>query len=76
MLMLYKQVGDNIDNEVHPRQTRSDYQTRSLHYFHTYAVRDRTDISSCSDVQAPQDLSKINLLDILPSTDLKTTYPF
>ena len=36
----YKLVGDNIDREVRPCDMRSDYQTRSLHYFHTYAVKD------------------------------------
>ena len=45
----YKLVGDNIDKNVKPREMRSDHQTRSLHYFHTYAVRDRVDMSSYSD---------------------------
>ena len=46
---------------------RFDSQTRSLHYFHTYAVRDRVDMSSFSnDMQIP-DTSKTNLQDLLPT---------
>ena len=55
---------DNIDKNV---ETRSDYQTRSLHYFHTYAVRDRVDMSEFSnDVHIP-DVSSINLKQLLPT---------
>lgn len=39
-LNTFKLVGDNIDKEVQPREMHSDYQSRSLHYFHTYAVKD------------------------------------
>lgn len=49
-LPTYKLVGDNIDKEVHPRDMRSDHQSRSLHYFHSYAVKDRVDMSGISDV--------------------------
>ncbi len=44
-LPTFKIVGDNIDKTIRPREMRSDHQTRSLHYFHSYAVRDRIDIS-------------------------------
>ena len=40
-LKTYKLVGDNIDKNIRPREMRSDHQTKSLHYFHTYGVRDR-----------------------------------
>ena len=63
----YKLVGDNIDKNVRPREMRSDCQTRSLHYFHTYAVRDRVDMSQFSnDVHIP-DVSSIDLKQLLPT---------
>ena len=37
----FKIVGDNIDKTVRPRHMRSDRQAESLHYFHSYAVKDR-----------------------------------
>ena len=52
-LLTYQLVGDNIDKNVRPRDMRSDHQTRSLHYFHTYAVRDRVDISHFSKTSIP-----------------------
>ena len=42
-LPLYKLVGDNIDKVVKPRHMRIDHQAKSLHYFHSYAVKDRID---------------------------------
>ena len=40
---LYKLCGDNIDKAVHQRYMRSDsHGTRSLHYFHSYAIADRS----------------------------------
>lgn len=64
-LVTYKLVGDNIDKDVKPRQMRFDYQTRSLHYFHTYALQDRVDLSSLSDEPRPLP-TPIDLTVILP----------
>ena len=36
-------VGDNVDKKVKPRHMRSDNQSKDLHYFHLYALRDRVD---------------------------------
>ncbi len=66
-LKTYKLVGDNLDKNVRPRDMRSDYQGRSLHYFHTYAVRDRVDLTNVSDVQISPDLSAIDLTSLLPT---------
>ena len=42
----YKIVGDNIDFTVRARYMRTDgRQDQSLHYYHTYAIRDRIDLS-------------------------------
>ena len=50
-----KICGDNIDWSIHPRYIRSNQQTQSVHYFHSYAIKDRVDISTLSDVP-PQNL--------------------
>ena len=41
----FKLVGDNnIDKNVKPDDMRHDNQSKSLHYFHTYALSDRIDM--------------------------------
>lgn len=46
---LFKIVGDNIDETVKPREETSESHNKSLHYFHSYAVMDRTDVSALQD---------------------------
>ena len=46
----FKIVGDNVDKNVRASFQRLDHQTKSLHYFHTFAVRDRVDFSSLSNI--------------------------
>ena len=47
----YKIVGDNIDKTVRPRFMRmKQHRTQSLHFFHSYAIRDRIDTSGLLDV--------------------------
>ena len=48
-LKTFKVVGDNLNKNVNPSDVRSDNQTRSLNYFHTYAVRDRLDLTNHDD---------------------------
>lgn len=64
----YKLVGDNIDKNIRPREMRSDYQTRSLHYFHTYAVCDRVDMSNFSEEVPLVTMNSIALQDLLPTS--------
>ena len=45
----YAIIGNNIDKNVRPLYQRQDRTTRSLHYFHSYAVKNRIDISEMSD---------------------------
>ena len=45
----FKIVGDNIDKIVRPSNQRVDHQTRSYHYFHSFAVLDRIDLSISSN---------------------------
>ncbi len=65
----YKLVGDNIDKNVTPRHMTIDSQTRSLHYFHVYGVRDRIDLSSYSNDRQVPDVSSIHLHNLLPTKD-------
>ena len=53
-----------------PREMRYDHQTQSHHYFQTYAVRDRVDLSAFSNEVKLPDLNAIQLDNLLPtSTD-------
>ena len=63
----FKIVGDNIDKDVKPRDMRVDYSTRSLHYFHAFAVQDRLDLTGYSDKPRHPDMSSIELESLLPS---------
>ena len=68
-LLMYLLVGDNIDKTMKPRNMTGEHQTRSLHYFHVYALRDRIDLSDFSSEVPTPDISKMNMEDLLPSTD-------
>ena len=69
----YKLVGDNIDKNIRPREIRSDHQTQSLHFFHTYVVRDRVNLSTFSNQEPVCDLSRAHLEKLLPSSSDKQT---
>lgn len=45
----FKLVMDNIDMNISPSFQRVDKTKKSLHYVHTYAVKDRVDLSIVSD---------------------------
>ena len=61
----YKIVFDNIDKNVAPRFMRNEHQIRSLHYFHSYAVKDRLDFSNLSS-QRP---TNINVFGVIPDEE-------
>lgn len=65
-------VGDNIDKNIQPQDMRLDNQTKSLHYFHVYAVRDRIDLSDYDDTLPSPDISSISIDKLLPSDDDNT----
>lgn len=65
----YKLVGDNIDKDVRPRNMTMEYQTRSLHYFHIYAVKDRINLSNQSDSPPVPNPDNLHLEELLPSCD-------
>ena len=45
----FKIVSDNIDKNVTPSFQRLDKTKKSFHYVHSYAVKDRIDMSALSD---------------------------
>ena len=45
----FKITGDNIDKNIRASFQRSDHGTVSLHHFHSFASRDRLDLSNFSD---------------------------
>lgn len=62
----YKLVGDNIDKNIHPRHETLDHRTQSLHYFNCYAVKDRCDLGSFSDLKPFPNFSQVDLTQLLP----------
>ncbi len=62
-------VGDNVDKNVTPRDMRVDHLTKSYHYFHSYAVRDRVDLTAASNVTPDTDVESLSLTCFLPSLD-------
>ena len=68
----FKIVGDNLDKNFRCTFQRIDYQTRSFHFFHTYAVLDRVNLSGLSDIPQP---GVIDFTKVLPThaevTELK-----
>lgn len=77
-LPTYKLVGDNIDKNIKPQDMRLDHQTKSLHYFHVYSVRDRIDLTEYDDQEPSPDISSISIDSVLPSANddsaLRTNY--
>ena len=66
----FKNVGDNIDMNVVLRRKRIDKKTKSLHFFQTFAVRDRLDLSNASEDPNPflyKPVSELPINDLLPS---------
>lgn len=65
-----KIVGDNIDKHVRCRQMRLDRQNKSLHYFHSFAVKDRVNLHDVSDIPPTTTPSISTVLPkLLPSKD-------
>ncbi|KAL5479300.1 hypothetical protein EMCRGX_G022803 [Ephydatia muelleri] len=55
----FKLIGDNIDKNIKPRDMRINNQTKSLHYFHAFAVKDRinfSDITNNAELVFPDDI--------------------
>lgn len=68
----YRLCGDNIDKTVKQRYMRYGIaKPNSIHYFHSYAVADRIDLSGTSETVLPLpsvDAEQLSI-SLLPSTD-------
>lgn len=65
----YKFVMDNIDKTMKPIDMRVDNQTRSLHYVHKYAVRDRLNLSKFDDKPCHPDHTRVRVGSLMPSSE-------
>ena len=69
----FKIIGDNVDKNVTPRYIRStsEQQVKSLHYYHSYAVRDRIDVSSFPNELSPTCIPPLEICakTLLPNED-------
>ena len=61
--------GDNVDKNFRPSHQREDRRTRSLHAFHSCAIKNRIDVSSLSD--APGSCILTDQLFLLNNSDIK-----
>lgn len=81
-LKTYKIVGDNIDKNIKPSacDMRSDHQTKSLHYYHAYAVRDQIDLTNFEDSPSQPKCEDIDVEGLLPSAqddqDIRANFGF
>ena len=70
-LPTFKLVIDNIDKNIEPgaENMRFNHQTRSMHYTHVYAVRDRIDLTEYSDNQPIPDINLLDVKSLLPTAE-------
>ena len=62
----FKLVGNNLDKNFHRRHQTFEKQTRSFHFFHYYAVKDRVQLAKMDDT-APEKPLKIKPELFLPT---------
>ena len=71
-------MGDNIDKRVNPLEMRIDRQVQSLHYFYTYAAKNRCDSIHSEDAKSIGEISKLSLSVFLPTPsecmDIRNNY--
>ena len=66
--MGFKTVGDNFDKNVRRRHQTIEHQTKSYHCYHSYAARDRVDVSGLSN-WAPTEIGIVDFRKFLPTRD-------
>ena len=70
----FKIVGDNIDKNIRRRHVRSDRQTISLHYFNSYAVKDRVNLDQLSESPPTHTLHPSDVIEkVLPTSSDQTS---
>ena len=65
----FRWVGDNIDKTIGPRDMRLNNQSKSLHYFHVYAVKDRVDVRHLSPSVTMLSPGDMDVTKFLPSDE-------
>ncbi|KAL5467435.1 hypothetical protein EMCRGX_G031658 [Ephydatia muelleri] len=65
----FRLVGDNIDKTIGPRDMRLNNQSKSLHYFHVYAVKDRVDVRHLSPSVTMLSPGDMDVTKFLPSDE-------
>lgn len=65
----YILVGDNIDKRVNPSEMRVENQVQSLHYFHTYAAKNRCESVHLDDSKPIGEILNLPISTFLPTAD-------
>ena len=65
----YVFAGDNLDCNIRPRHQTVLSQTRSVHWFNSIAVQDRSDFSLFADTIPTPNISSFDLNYLLPDAD-------
>lgn len=65
----YILVGDNLDKNITPRDMRVDNQVKSIHYFHSYAVQDRIQLSDLYDDLPECNIGSLPVTTFVPSVE-------
>ena len=62
-----KLVGDNINKSIKPRHMRIKSQTHSLHYFHSYVVKDRVAFWDLDDNPSLPNFNSNDVTEVPPT---------
>ena len=63
---------DNIDLAVQARHQTASHQNKSLHWTHTFAVKDRVAVDECLERALPQkNVEELEMSEILPSPEVQ-----
>ena len=65
----FKVVGDNLDKSLRPRHETMEHHSKSLHFFHMFAVKDRCNTFGLADNPALCDTSNCDVTTVLPTID-------
>ena len=65
----FRLVGDNIDKTIKPRDMRLDHQSKQLHYFHVYAMKDRINFRHLENRPRLINPEELDLNLFLPSAE-------
>lgn len=69
LVSFFKLVGDNLDKSIQPRHETMEHHSKSLHYFHMFAVKDRCNTFDLADNPALCDTSNCDVTTVLPTID-------